>query len=44
MVNRGRIPLDYKDSGMHYTQSKEETQVEGIIFYSEGYGATESKE
>ena len=40
MVNRGRIPYEYKDSGMHYGSCPQgtETEVEGIIFYSEGAG------
>lgn len=40
MVNRGRIPYEYKDSGMHYAGCENgiETEVEGIIFYSEGSG------
>ena len=36
LVNRGRIPYDYKDSGMHLTPENEEQTIEGIIFYSEG--------
>ena len=40
MVNRGRISYEYKDSGMHYAvwENGKETEVEGIIFYSEGAG------
>ena len=40
MVNRGRIPYEYKDSNMHYAgcENGVETEVEGIIFYSEGAG------
>jgi hypothetical protein len=37
-VNRGRIPYDYKESKMHHTPSNQETEIEGIIFYSEGEG------
>ena len=40
MVNRGRIPYEYRDSGMHYQSCPPgtETEIEGIIFYSEGAG------
>ena len=36
LVNRGRIPFEYKDSKMHLTPPNEEQEVEGVIFYSEG--------
>jgi len=41
MVNRGRIPYEYKDSQMHYAgcENGQETEVEGVIFYSEGAGS-----
>ena len=35
-VNRGRLPLEYQDSGMHLTPPGEEQIVEGVIMYSEG--------
>lgn len=41
LVNRGRIPYEYKDSGMHLTPSNKEAEVEGVIFYSEGSGLIE---
>lgn len=36
MVNRGRIPYEYRDSRMHWTPPTEEQEVEGVIFYDEG--------
>ena len=36
MVNRGRIPVDYKDSKLHYAPNNQEVEVEGVIFYDEG--------
>ena len=36
MVNRGRLPYEYRDSGMHYTPNGEEQEVEGVLFYDEG--------
>ena len=36
IVNRGRIPYEYKDSKMHLTPSNEEQEVEGVLAYSEG--------
>lgn len=38
LVNRGRIPYEYKESKMHHTPANQETEVEGVIFYSEGEG------
>lgn len=35
-INRGRIPIEYKDSGIHLTPSNEEQEVEGVLMYSEG--------
>ena len=34
-VNRGRIPIDYKDSKMHLTPPNLEETVEGILMFSE---------
>lgn len=34
-VNRGRIPMDLKDSNMHLTPPNEHTEVEGVLMYSE---------
>lgn len=36
IVNRGRIPFEYKDSKMHLTPPNQEQEVEGVLFYSEG--------
>ena len=36
MVNRGRIPYEYRDSRMHWTPTAEEQTVEGVLFYDEG--------
>ena len=36
MVNRGRIPYEYRDSRMHWTPATEEQEVEGVLFYDEG--------
>ena len=36
MVNRGRIPYDYRDSKMHWTAPNQEQTVEGVLFYDEG--------
>ena len=36
MVNRGRIPYEYRDLKMHWTPSQEEQEVEGVLFYDEG--------
>ena len=36
MINRGRLPYEYRDSGMHWTPSTEEQVVEGVLFYDEG--------
>ena len=41
MVNRGRIPFDYRNSKMHLTPPNEEQTVEAIIFYTEGPGKGE---
>ena len=38
MVNRGRIPFEYKDSKLHYAPTNEEIDIEGVIFYDEGSG------
>ena len=38
MINRGRIPVDYKDSKLHYAPTNQEVEVEGVIFYDEGQG------
>ena len=38
MVNRGRIPFEYKDSRMHWTEAGKECDVEGVLFKSEGSG------
>lgn len=34
-VNRGRIPIDYKNSKMHLTPPNIEECIEGILMYSE---------
>ena len=44
MVNRGRIPYEYKDSGMHLTPPNKEAEVEGVIFYSEGSGLNDKSD
>ena len=36
IVNRGRIPFDYRNSKMHLTPPNEEQVVEALIFYTEG--------
>jgi cytochrome oxidase assembly protein ShyY1 len=36
LVNRGRIPFEYKESKLHLTEPGKETVVEGVIFMSEG--------
>ena len=37
LVNRGRIPLEYRDSKIHHNTAQNEiSKVEGVIFYSEG--------
>lgn len=36
MINRGRIPYEYRDSQMHWTPTTEEQEVEGVLFYDEG--------
>lgn len=36
MINRGRIPYEYRDSKMHWTPTTEEQEVEGVLFYDEG--------
>ena len=36
IVNRGRIPYEYKDSKMHHTPPNVEQEVEGVLMYSEG--------
>ena len=38
MINRGRIPFDYKESKLHYAPANQEVEVEGVIFYDEGKG------
>lgn len=40
MVNRGRIPYEYRESAMHHTERNVKSEVEGVIFYSEGSGVT----
>ena len=44
MVNRGRIPYEYRDSGMHWTPKAEEQEVEGVLFYDEGDDPDNKKE
>lgn len=34
-VNRGRIPVEYKESKMHLTAPNEEQAIEGVLMYSE---------
>jgi cytochrome oxidase assembly protein ShyY1 len=36
-INRGRIPVEYKDSKMHLTPANELSDVEGCLFESEGF-------
>ena len=36
MVNRGRIPFEYKTSKLHYAPTNEEIDIEGVLFYNEG--------
>ena len=36
MVNRGRIPYEYRDSRMHWTPTAVEQTIEGVLFYDEG--------
>ena len=36
MINRGRIPYEYRDSQMHWTPPNVECEVEGVLFYDEG--------
>ena len=36
-INRGRIPYEYKDSGMHLTPPNETIAVEGVLLESEGF-------
>lgn len=36
MINRGRIPYEYRESRMHWTPTTEEQEVEGVLFYDEG--------
>lgn len=43
LINRGRIPFEYKDSKMHHTEPDKESEVEGCIFYSEGACNWENK-
>ena len=38
LINRGRIPYEYKDSNMHHTPKGEKSDIEGVLFYSEGSG------
>ena len=38
LVNRGRLPLDYKDMTLHHTPAGQKEEVVGLIFYSEGSG------
>ena len=38
MVNRGRIPVDYKDSKLHFAPTNKEIDIEGVVFYDEGQG------
>ena len=43
-MNRGRIPLNYKDSKIHHNTGKSEVvEVSGCLFYSEGIEKTEDK-
>ena len=35
LVNRGRIPVEYKESKMHLTPPNQEHEVEGVLMYSE---------
>ncbi len=34
-MNRGRIPIEYQHLKMHLTPINEESEVEGILMYSE---------
>lgn len=34
-VNRGRIPVEYRDLRMHLTPQNEEQEIEGVLMYSE---------
>ena len=34
-VNRGRIPMEYKDYNMHQNTGKGSVEVEGVLMYSE---------
>ena len=43
MINRGRIPYEYRDSRMHWTPATEEQTVEGVLFYDEGYDKDNEK-
>ena len=44
-VNRGRIPLNYKESKIHHNTGKSEVvEVEGVLFYSEGLEKTDDKD
>jgi cytochrome oxidase assembly protein ShyY1 len=36
LVNRGRLPYEYKDLDLHHTDPGKEVTVEGVIMYSEG--------
>ena len=36
IVNRGRLPFEYRDSKMHHTPPNVEQEVEGVLMYSEG--------
>ena len=38
LVNRGRIPYEYKDSKMHHTPADTKEEITGLIFNSEGSG------
>jgi len=44
MVNRGRLPYEYKDSKMHLTPPNQIEEVIGVLFSSEGAGMLGAEE